>query len=447
MFRIANNRTKKSRARRTAGRMWSDSRGSVFTAFAIVLPTLLLTAAVAVDYAFLSYQHQRLQKVAELAAISSAREFVLSNRDPSQVEAVAKTYVGANADATSPKTPTAPITVRVDVPDDGTVKVQLSQPWTPFFAHLVDSSVNPIVASATARVVGSGAVCVIGLMDYSIFASIHLDNKAKLLAEGCGAYSNSKSKYSIRLDGASSISAETICAAGGVLALGQISAKPKPITDCPQIEDPLAGRPAPHVGACAKSDLVIDGTGPVSLSPGVYCDGLTIGGSVDVTLQPGTYVIKDGIFKVTDTAKLSGTDVGFYLTGAGSTFEFDEGTVIDLSAPRKTDMAGLLFYEDPSVPHSFKINALLPQMQPKDVRVHRIRSNDARRLLGTIYLPKSILMVDSKAPVADNSAFTAIVVARLWLREGPTLVINSDYGATEVPLPSSLAGGEITLVK
>ena len=136
--------------------------------------------------------------------------------------------------------------------------------------------------------------------------------------------------------------------------------------------------------------------------------------------------------RVEETASLSGVNVGFYLTGSAAIFTFAPNTTIDLTAPKDGDMAGLLFMEASGISGN---------------RLHRIESNDARQLLGTIYLPSSILQVDADAPVADQSAYTAIVVKRLWLQDGPTLVLNSDYSATDVPVPNAIAGGRVVLTK
>ncbi|MEM6665710.1 MAG: hypothetical protein AAF638_04840, partial [Pseudomonadota bacterium] len=85
--------------------------------------------------------------------------------------------------------------------------------------------------------------------------------------------------------------------------------------------------------------------------------------------------------------------------------------------------------------------------QEDGVRTHVINSNDARKFVGTFYLPNSTLFIGSKAPVADKSAFTVIVVGRLWLTAGPTLTINSDYSLTDIPLPKALAGGIVAITK
>ena len=186
------------------------------------------------------------------------------------------------------------------------------------------------------------------------------------------------------------------------------------------------------------------------LTPGVYCGGLRITANASVDLQPGVYVIKDGPFIVDGTASLTGEYVGFVMSGAASVFSFDENTEISLGAPKEGPMAGLLFYEqlDPNLKGgAFRsIFTTLGDLAALGaMRTHRIRSNNARQLLGTFYLPNSILKVDANGAVADESAYTAIVVRRLWLLEGPNLVLNADYAATDVPVPSSIAGGEVRL--
>jgi hypothetical protein len=51
------------------------------------------------------------------------------------------------------------------------------------------------------------------------------------------------------------------------------------------------------------------------------------------------------------------------------------------------------------------------------------------------------LLVNPNAVVASKSAYTAIVVNRLELTEGPELVLNSDYSTTDVPVPDGISSG------
>ena len=83
-------------------------------------------------------------------------------------------------------------------------------------------------------------------------------------------------------------------------------------------------------------------------------------------------------------------------------------------------MAGLLFFEDRKLPKS---------------QLHQILSNNAQTLLGTIYLPQGRLFIGSSAPVASNSAYTVVVSRTIELSAGPTLVLNSNYSSTDVPVP------------
>jgi hypothetical protein len=175
----------------------------------------------------------------------------------------------------------------------------------------------------------------------------------------------------------------------------------------------------------------IDG-GTRTLDPGTYCGGLIITNKANVTLRDGTYIMNQGPLIVDKGSSLTGDYVGFYFKGDLATLKFDFDSVISLSAPKVGAMAGLLFYSDPG--------ALLGSK-------FRIYSDNARRLLGTIYLPKGDLYVDANKPIADQSAYTVIVARTIELYSGPNLVLNANYGATDVPVPQGVGptGSNIAL--
>jgi len=190
------------------------------------------------------------------------------------------------------------------------VKIELSYTWTPFLAHLLDYRVTPIKVSATGTLAGDSLTCIIGLMEPQRLAksSIHLDNNSVVEANDCAVFSNSTARAGLRADAASEMNAGSICSAGGVLELGDSQKfSPSPITDCPKITDPLLQRPAPSVMACQHNALEV--SEDTVLRPGVYCNGLTISGDVEIILEPGVYAIKNGPFIVKDTASLTGENV------------------------------------------------------------------------------------------------------------------------------------------
>ena len=85
-------------------------------------------------------------------------------------------------------------------------------------------------------------------------------------------------------------------------------------------------------------------------------------------------------------------------------------------------MAGILFYEDRSAPAG---------------RFFEVSSNAARKLLGTIYLPKGTFKSAGTGNIADASAYTIIIANRLMLL-GANLVINADYTSSDVPVPEGV---------
>jgi hypothetical protein len=179
------------------------------------------------------------------------------------------------------------------------------------------------------------------------------------------------------------------------------------------------------------------GKGNVTLKPGIYCGGLSIGGSANVTLNAGVYVMKGGPLAISGKASIRGEYVGFYLTGKGANFSMGPNTTIELSAPKDGVMAGILFFED---------------RKASTTQKHTIRSNAARSLVGTFYLPRGSLTIDATKPLFDKSAYTIIIARELDMFSGPDLILNSEYDDTDIPIPpeiesASTPGDHIVLVK
>jgi Flp pilus assembly protein TadG len=410
----------------SVARFIASEAGALALSFAIAAPALLVMAGMATDYAFMVRYRTELQAVADAAAIAGARELSLANANQSQIIAASASFANYNLKQFETKAGSVDVDAQV-IEASTAVKVMLTRTWTPFFAHLLFNDVTPITVSATARVVG-GKICVVGLSTSSL-TSVHMDNTSQLDAAQCGVYSLTPGSVSLQVDRDATLRAQLICVSGGYKSSSGSSISPAPVTDCPAIIDPLEDRLGPSLGGCLAVDLIVQSD--TVLSPGTYCGGLKIQNGATVTFSPGTYVIKDGKFSV-NNATITGDGVGYFLTGTGAVLDFAATSSISLSAPVSGDMAGLLFFEDRDSP---------------TLQLHIVRSNDARQLVGTIYLPRGILRIEANAPVADESAYTAIVAWRLQLKEGPNLVLNADYSATDVPVPKALSGGRVVLTQ
>ena len=399
-------------------------RGNMTMMFAMSMPALLGAVGLTSDYAMQSMKYSALQSAADSAALAAVKELTVSSSTDTNVTSSAKNYVieelrGKNDSATS--------NVVIDR-KAGSVTVTVTEVWTPLFAQYFNATITPIITTATAKLAGSTNICVLSLAPKAL-GGIILTSNSSVSAPGCGLYANSTSNEAIVVSGSSKITAPLICSGGGVKNGGGITSSTI-LTDCPVTPDPLAARAAPKFGACDFSNTRIT-IGSVVLSPGVYCGGLEISGTASVTLNPGTYVIKNGLFNVKNTASVKGKDVAFFLTGNPNFLFFTGSATIDLSGAESGDMVGLLFFED-------RNSGLL--------NIHDISATNAKNLTGTIYMPNGNLYVHPAATVGENSAYTAIVVNRLIVDQGPSLVLNTNYGATQVPVPSGIrSSAEVVL--
>ena len=67
--------------------------------------------------------------------------------------------------------------------------------------------------------------------------------------------------------------------------------------------------------------------------------------------------------------------------------------------------------------------------------------------MGTIYLPNGNFIIDTDNKVADASAYMAIVTRSLSLLRAPNVVLNTDYSATDVPVPAGIGGSGTSTVR
>ena len=401
---------------RVSKRYLNSSAGSTIVMFALVLPMLLGAIGVAIDFSTFTMKQQALQAAADQAALASAKELsIVSNSDPI-VRAAAMNFL---TEGLRGRDENAVGTATVDR-KAGSVKVQVQEDWTPFFAQFIGADITPIKVSATASIAGEKNICMLALQSVGSKA-IAMQQDAHLQANGCSVYSNSTDAAGIFIADAASMRATTICSAGGALSKSG-STSTAILTDCPTETDPLAARTIPSFGNCDFQNKSFNG-GNVFLSPGVYCGGIQIMKSAKVTFAPGNYFLKDGPFLVKDTASITGTNVAFFLSGASATLNFRDNAKINLSGAETGEMAGLLFFNDRDSGTS---------------RTHIISASQTETLTGTIYLPNAMLKIDPNASVGAKSAYTAIIANNIAIEFGPDLILNSDYDATLVPVPNGI---------
>lgn len=424
----------------------ADRRGNIAMVFGLSLPVLGGATAAAVDLNTWWAAKVRLQAAVDGAALAAAQEFQLASSTSSSVSRTAESYVRGKLADKGP-TPTTVTTAAGAL--TRTVQVDATAQVSPILSRIISERVQYVTATATAKLSSGAPVCMIGL-DPSVAGTLTFDSKSQLTADRCAIFSNSAHPQGLSAGKQAKGTAALFCSHGGYQN-DRASLSPAPVTDCPIVRDPLATRPRPLVGSCTDTSLTISKSTRMLL-PGTYCGGLKVTDKSSVTLLPGIYVILDGALSVDQKSSFTGTNVGLYFVGDKSSLLFDKDSTISLTAPKDGVMAGLLLMEDlnivapvlPPLPIDLDLLGLTAGSPPPlplgapPMRNYRIISDNARQLLGTVYLPNGRLMIDSKKTLADQSAYTVIVVRRLELFDGPNLQLNANYGATDIPVPAGV---------
>ena len=400
-------------------------QGNVAMIFAIALPVMIYMIFLLFQFRSVSNQKDALQTTADFAALAIVREQAIVAQDAMALSDLAKTIATGNLDSQyKAETPTV-VAKALSSADTGgipgIIEVSITQPTIAKFQTVFGwPDVPPITVTARAQQVGGSSVCVIAL-DGAGSKAMSLTDSAALTANQCSVYSNSTNTSGISATKSSLLTADAIYSSGGTQGTA-INFSPEPVVDYPALNDPLALRPAPTTLGCDYNKTKV-GSGTVTLQPGVYCGGIQLMKDAIVTLDPGIYVIKDGPLNMLHGSSMTGTNVGFFLEGNDTNIHFFHESFVSLSAPVDGEMAGLLFFDD---------------RDRTDDGMHIISSDNARYLVGTIYMPKSTLRIDADQPIADQSEYTAIVARNIDLQGNVNLVINSNYDLTDVPVPEGL---------
>ncbi|GJD96864.1 Tad domain-containing protein [Methylobacterium iners] len=454
---------------RHLGALGRDRGGNVLLIFGLGLPVLMGLTSAALEYGSLVKRRTELQRAADGGSIAGVNQFKLANTDDAAAIRAAIAMAQGQAQASTDRRPQVEAEV---LGNHSSVKVTVHESVPLAFGKLLNVPQVELVVHSTAKLAGTTRLCLLAL-DPTRQGAFHLEASARITATDCSLYSNSMSASGIQAENAARAVSLSACTAGGYQG-SSANFTPPPATGCPALKDPLANRAKPSPGPCIILPAYMnpkrgeDGpdnlayganvvSGNVTLDPGTYCGGLQITKGAQVLLRPGVYIIKDGPLTVEKKASLTGTNTGFYFTGNRAGLLFDQDSVVSLTAPKEGVLSGLLFFEDVDLiggavalplPKSGKgavplllgvVNTLLPGLPSvTPLREYRIISDEARTLLGTIYLPAGRLIIDSRKPIADQSAYTVIVARVINLYDGPNLMLNARYASSDIPVPEGV---------
>jgi hypothetical protein len=387
----------------------------------LILTVLLACVSIASDFGLFQNDRRTMQNAADSAAMAGEQEINAGNAGAAVSAAKHDAALNGYTDGASQ------ITVTVNNPplngphsgDSSAVEVIVSRVKPTMLLKFVNISTIKITARAVA-IEGNAPYCIMALNPTATNA-ISLFGAA--LLQTCAIVDDSNASKAFGIFGVALWHASSIGIVGGYDFDLLPFVSPKPVTGIAPVKDPLAHLQAPSIGSCDHTNYSLGPIGIGTLSPGVYCGGITITGVALLHLQPGPYVIRGGGLNVLGASIMTGTGVTFYLTG-DSTYPYGGvnivgATVNSLAAPTSGAMEGILFFQDRN------ISAATAAANP-----NTIVGASLARYEGTFYFPTTKLNYTINASVA---AYTAIVADTININLAAVGAVNNDY--------SSLADG------
>jgi hypothetical protein len=373
--------------------------GQALLAATLGLVALLGATGLAIDMGYLRYQKRLQQSAADSAALAGAAQInfggvTAAAHEDSSLNGFTN---GAN-DATV--TVHHPPTSGPNAGNGTYVEVLVSVLQPTFFMKIFGVSSATVTARAVARL--SSARNVI----YALGTGAPgMSNTGNLNATG-GIIGNQN------LSNTGTITAASI----GFVGSSSGGTTPPAVTGIVPAADPLSSLRPPGLGACLPPAMGhASGVGTATFSPGRYCGGMSVINSVNVTLNPGTYVVTGTGISFNGTGTVSGTGVILYLSATGGAVAINtapgSSQTVNLTAPTAGARAGILFYQNPGNASTATINGTA-----------------GSKFQGAFYFPNASLNLSN----TGSSAAYTIAVAKSLALSGTTL-FPGDY--------ASLAGG------
>ena len=283
------------------------------------------------------------------------------------------------------------------------------------FSSVLGVGKSPVMAAATGAVIasGNGHGCIY-VLDPTQGQSMTVSGGSSFIRSDCGIYVNSSASNGLNVSGGATVTASVVDVVGGTQINGGSTVTPTPTTGVSAAADPLASLPAPTLTGCDHHSFTVS-SATATLSPGVYCDGITITGTSNVTFQPGNYILNGGGFtSSSSTTTLTGSGVFFYNTSAGYSYKpitLSGGTNVSLSAPTSGTYRGILFFQDRTINSSSQ---------------NTISGGSTDNLSGSIYMPTGQLVFSGGS---TSGPLTLAIVVKDFTVSGSSYLRKDTTGA------------------
>jgi Flp pilus assembly protein TadG len=416
---------------RTSGRRTGREKGILLPLVAVLMIVLLGFMGLAFDASYMYYYKRRVQTAADAGAIAGAQELMRSSA--SEVTTAARKDAALNRFTHGVNS----IDVAVNNPplsgprtgDANFVEVIVTQPRPTWFLRVLGVSNATIRARAVAGL-GDSQGCVYALnRDSSNSNNGIFVNGTTNSSFSCAVYSNSN----FRTVGGGCVMAPSASYSGTYSNSGSsdVSCGPAEAGHGIPATDPLEGRyTLPATSPCDFNNFKVTSDPTVTLTPGIYCGGIEIGGTVETaTFTAGTYVLVKGGLKLGSSVNATGVGVTFFNTFPGTlTAQYDPIVIstsgnVAFSAPTSGPNKALLFYQDPRV-------------EWRSNNGSTITASSISTFDGILYFPSTDLTYSGNS--SSSSAGYTILIA-YNLKVSGNAQVNSNYSSLGGTSPLQMA--------
>lgn len=386
----------------------------------LAIVPLAMIIAMTSELVSLSSEKALMQSAADAAALSGAQNLTLvgasARQSTEDVERFAMAQVGEFANR-------ATVSFNASQGNDGSYTVDGLAVRPSFFGDLVPPGGFRIEVTSIAESMQVQPLCIIGDDASSGGKAITAANNSGILARNCLVHANSN----FELTQNATVEAGTPRATG--IASGS-GFTPAANSGALKVNDPFKARAiAPPADCTSVADggkkTIATGAESVTLKPGIHRTEYNVTGQATLTLDPGEHYFCKGL-KLRGQGRLEGDDVLLMFTG-GNALDASQSSSVSLSGRQSGQWAGFVIVATRGNYANFSI-----------------ASSRVDKLLGTVYLPMTKLLVSATGDVAEGSQWSVIVARNIHLTNTARLVINTDYEGSPVPVPIGVgnqAGG------
>jgi len=381
----------------------------MISAFAIMLPTLLLACGLCIDMAMLELCQVRMQTAADAASLTAAYAL---ERNTGGHTSLAQQEAGTYGFTNGSNNTTVSVLVGADYGAyqgrQDAIEVTITQQVKTIFMGALNGGYMTVQAQGTALVTPCIYLLGTGTESPATFWSTTGATDGSYV---CPMNVN----YKMEVDSPSHANLEAINLRGpGATLVGASNATPTPNYAATLLTDPLASVVAsPTFTSCGHTSYSVSGS-TVTLSPGTYCKGLNFSNAT-VTLNPGLYIITGGATWANSTVTGTGVTLFFTQGGGGGFGQFQmNSSTVSLSAPNSSSAGGI-----PAIT-VFADRSWTPTAA-QDFRIYFSTMQGD----GIWYMPKAGFYIWNAGTVTGSDYFG--IVADNLLLEGSNLTPRGDY--------------------